>query len=167
MSSLSSEAPTTTRRFLYPLPYPYSSLPAFLPRPSSIKKKLVPFLSKSSGKSLGITENSSGLKPISCIISCRRGLLEARNNVAELLRVLKWGMSVEDVSEGVEDGDEADMVLKQEEAGRGRWAGRTNACAVGGEFQHKTEAAAMTRNWRLAIGDNQRRRVCIQLIAKS
>lgn len=37
--------------------------------------------------------------------------------MAELLRVLKWGMSVVDVSEGVEDGDEADIVLKQAEAG--------------------------------------------------
>lgn len=87
--------------------------------------------------------------------------------MANLLRMLKWGISVVDMSEGIEDGDEADTVLKQDEAGRGRWAGRTNASAVGGGCQHKTEAAAMRRNWRLGLGEDRRRRVCIQLIAKN
>ena len=65
--------------------------------------------------------------------------------------------------EGVEDEEDADMVVKQEEeAGRGRRTGRTNASPAGGGCQHKTEAAAVSSNRRLGLGEEDRRRtVCM------
>ena len=76
----------TSMHFLFPPPLPplYLFLFPFLYPPYK-----VPSLSKSSGKSLGITANSPGPKPISVKISCRRGLLEARINVALLLKLVK------------------------------------------------------------------------------
>lgn len=59
--------------------------------------------------------------------------------------------------EGVEA---AAMVVKQDEE-EGRWAGRTNASAAKGGCQHNTEAAAVSRNRRLGLGEDRRRRVCM------
>jgi len=71
-----------------PPPLSISILPSLALPPSTLPNE-IPFLSKSSGKSLGKTANSLRPKPISCRISARRGLLEARINVALLLKLAK------------------------------------------------------------------------------
>lgn len=71
--------------------------------------------------------------------------------MALLLKLVKCGRRVADVPEGVEEA--AVIVVKQDEEGRGRRAGRTKASAAGGGCQHKTEATTVSRNRWLGLGE--------------